>query len=229
MPFEAEAHSMRTVASRLYPILATLALLLVTISLARAEETFNGRASGALVRPLLGSSMTPFVDTGELPSGGGRLEVSAPELQLGDLIRSSSELHAFTMSEGGSAYSYSSQEGVHACARSTIAITASHLSAEASASCDGVSGNSIIVDLMVAGRRIDVTGAASQKVLLDGGHELVLNEQIVDVRARSITVNALRLRFFTGSELILSSARAGVSCIVATERTDWQAVKALYR
>ena len=62
-----------------------------------------------------------------------------------------------------------------------------------------------------------------------GNATIILNEQIVDLRQRSITVNAVDVMLATGTEVILSRARAGVSFIVATEPKLWQDVKSLYR
>lgn len=209
-------------------ILACVTLLLVSISIVRADELFTGRASAVQVRPLLGQSMDSFVDTGELPRGGGRLEVSAIDLQVGDFVQRSSEVLSSTHGEGRATVSTSSQSDVSALTRSPIALTASELTAEASAACDGVSGRAIITDLTIGGRPIAVTGAPNQKILRSDA-TIIINEQIVDLRARSITVNAVHVKLATGTEVIFSSARAGVSCIVATDAIDWQGVKALYR
>jgi hypothetical protein len=219
---------MRIFAKGLTLFLACATLVLLSISLAHAEELFTGRAAAVLVRPLLGNSMNSFVDTGELPLSGGRLEVTALELQIGDYVYVSNDVLSTTRGGDRAASSSSAQFDVTALTQFPIVLTASEIRSEADASCDGVSGSATVTDLRIGGQAIAVTGAPNQKVVI-GNATIILNEQIVDLRQRSITVNAVHVMLATGTEVILSSARAGVSCIVATEPKLWQDVKSLYR
>ena len=108
------------------------------------------------------------------------------------------------------------------------ALTASVVSSQARADCDGVSGSSTITNLIFAGNSVVVTGAANQTITLAGIATLVINEQIVS--AGSITVNAIHLTLGTGDEVILSSAHADVQCsLVPTRPTSWGHVKQVYR
>jgi hypothetical protein len=172
--------------------------------------------------------MNTFVDTGELPLDGGRLQVTATELQVGDYVYVSKDVLSSTRGGDRTASSSSAQFDVTGLTRFPIVLTASEISSRADASCEGVSGSATVRDLTIGGQPVAVTGAPNQKLVI-GNATIILNEQIVDLRQRSITVNAVHVMLGTGAEVVLSSARAGVSCIVATEPKLWEDVKSLYR
>ncbi len=171
------------------------------------EADYSGRAFVAGVS-VLGGTAT-WSDTGELPPEGGSQEISAlsfsePGLIAGDVG------HAFTIGQADRTRSEASV-GEIVIDAGGVPIEAGFVMARALAvfqpdGTTGLSGGSEIGGLVVAGVPVILTGEPNQVVGLPNG-QLVIDERIET--ATSITVNALRIRLLGGSELIVSSARAG--------------------
>jgi hypothetical protein len=181
------------------------------------------------VRGVEATPVGAFVDTGELPAPGGDLQVAEDALQVCIFVLRARNLRSTAISEFQRARSTSSQTDVVLFDALPMKITASQVVASATASCEDLAGSSTVSGLTFGGQPVEVTGEPNQVVTLPGLATLVINEQIVDERERSITVNALHVMLEAGADIIVSAARAGLACPVAVEAATWQGVKSLYR
>jgi hypothetical protein len=194
--------------------LATFLLALPKHGLAQAT-TYRGEAVVAEVRALFVN--VALSDTGPLPSNGGSLSTSLLNATVPGLVG----LHLLNADTQGVNSRTDSQASV-ALATITAAgihITASILTSDASAACQGgqvsLSGSSQIAALTVNGLSITVTGEPNQTVPLLVG-SLVINEQIGSTTTNPLggdmLVNALHLRALGAVDVVISSSRAGITC-----------------
>ena len=198
-------------------------------SAAAADVTYSGRAYGAQVKLINPNpNVLLFSDTGELPPQGGSLSATLLTIQLGNTL-SSHTVTASCSGGGGQANSSASQEEVVAFQGQPAQVTAWVVASQAHADCAGVSGSSVVTNLTFGGNSVTVTGKPNQTVTILGVATLIINEQIVGVGARDITVNALHVIPGTGEEVILSSSHSDVSCPTRSWSWSWGLVKSLYR
>jgi hypothetical protein len=202
--------------SRYWIALALTVFLLALPKHGRAQATtYRGEAVVAEVRALFVN--VALSDTGPLPSSGGSLSTSLLNATVPGLV----SLHLLNADTQGANSRTDSQASV-ALATITAAgihITASILTSDASASCQGgqvvLSGTSQIAALTVNGLSITVTGAPNQTVPLLVG-SLVINEQIGSTTSNPLggdmLVNALHLSVLGAVDVVISSSRAGISC-----------------
>jgi hypothetical protein len=199
------------------------------ISIASAEATgFSGRAT-VVKGTVVGLQVGPLADTGDISSSGGALEASLLQYPVpGEPDATNGALTAEVLSATVIA------QGNRSRAQATVAafslnevgqsITAEFLNSEAEANCQGsrasVSGSSEIVDLVINGAPITVSGQANQTVALPGGGVVIINEQTgssASANNGDITVNALHIKIpgvipGTDTDLIVASAHADISC-----------------
>lgn len=209
--------------------------LLITVlcmsAAAIQAQTYSGQAfAGGVTVTAVGQPVVTsnVLDTGALPAtGGGPITQSSVGLYtlpggvltLGDRTVSTSGL-------GNSSLSSASVNSLDLGALGfSNLVTASAVASQTSATCPGeaLSGSSTIVDLVVDGTPITVTGAPNQTVSVDLGSSrvltVVINEQIV--QPRSITVNALHitvadpLGLQTTVDVIVASSRSGINCLIS--------------
>jgi hypothetical protein len=195
---------------------------------APAATSFSGRAI-VVQATLLNAGTINLGDTGELPAEGGARDgslvtVGVSKEETGGLLALTAVVgHATTVGQG----STSSAEASVAQVRMNVAnndVEASLLRSQAEATCDGqgratVRGNSELLDLVINGQRIDVSGKPNQTIDLPNGR-IVINEQSFreDSNEAEITVNALHVTTFvpiTGevlAEVVISSAHADIAC-----------------
>lgn len=179
---------------------------------ASATVTYSGR--GIAFSGSVAGVATGFADTLPLPSSGGHQTASSISAGLPSLLGGDT-LHA-------SAFGQNDRTRTEAAA-SSIAITTgsetitadfamSRAMAVSSHGAPVLSGSSQVSNLVVNGVPIAVTGVANQLVSLPSG-DLVVNEQISSTSGAtgSITVNALHLTLTDGTDLLVSSSRAGVT------------------
>jgi len=194
----------------------------------------KGKVAGIGLPCIAGpSGCSGVVDTGPLGPEGGALNstlvcypdgpncfVGLPDLTNGALH--AEVLHAATVAHGSKSRSEASVANL-AVSAAGHTIGAGFLMARAEASCtDGnasVSASSEIAELMIDGRKIDVTGGVNQPVGLPGGGFVVINEQVATVNADNcdVTVNALHvlgpvLIPWTDTNLIVAQAHADIVC-----------------
>jgi hypothetical protein len=202
-----------------------LFLGLAWISPAQAQVTYSGRAFAASIDPLLQPpSGVVFADTGPLPPGGGLLTASLPSADVGDLFKATG-LAASTSGGNNVAASSASLNSLQLfLSENGAVISASFVSAETQASCDGgATGATEIVDLVVDGSPVDVTGDPNQTVSTSVG-VLVINEQTITPQngGFAITVNALHL-VLAGSagEIVVARTESDIAGCASTVCHDF--------
>src|SRR5213594_4207191 len=176
----------------------TVSLLLMSLlfwpaqSASANNTTFSGEATVVQATVL---SLPPVVlsDTGALDSTGGAREASLLDASVPGLL-TAEVLHASTVGQGQRSSSEASVANVTLTVGGNT-ITAGLLQARATAECHNgvasVSGSSDIVDLVVNGQAIVVSGAPNQTIALPIG-SIIINEQRSD-RVGDLTVNALHV------------------------------------
>src|SRR5437667_11047655 len=202
----------------------TVSLLLSLLSWpaqsASANDTaFSGQAT--VVRatvaapPALGPQTIILSDTGALDSTGGAKEASLLEASVPDLL-TVEVLHASTVGQGQRSSSEASVLDVTLTVGGNT-ISAGLLRARATAECHNgtasVSGSSEIVDLVVNGQAVVVSGQPNQTISLPVGR-VIINEQQSSVSGNTgdITVNALHVVVDGVADVIISSAHADITC-----------------
>src|SRR6266571_3129986 len=180
--------------------------------------SFSGRAFVLqTTAPIVGT--VTLADTGSLPSQGGELDASL--LQANTPLAQAEVLSAFTTGFDSTAQSEASVANIVLLPGSPNQITADFVRADTTATCNGVSGSSELVNLKVGSQTIVVAGRRNQKVIIPGVLTLVINEQTSSSNGgtNSITVNALDLTTIDGIRIIISSASSDVTCVTTTATT----------
>ncbi len=175
------------------------------------NTTFSGEAT--VVDATVLGIRTVISDTGPLPASGGAGEASLLTANVPGLL-TAEVLHASTVGQG----QRSSSEASVATVALTVGgntIAAELLVARATAECHNgtasVSGSSEIVNLVVNGQTIAVSGAPNQTIELQPGSFIIINEQR-SARAGDLTVNALHVVVDGVADVIISSAHADITC-----------------
>src|SRR5881409_397730 len=179
----------------------TVSLLLSLLSWpaqsASANNTaFSGEAT-VVQATVLGLPPVVLSDTGALDSTGGAREASLLDANIPGLL-TAEVLHASTVGQGQRSSSEASVANVILTVGGNT-ISAGLLRARATAECHNgtasVSGSSEIVDLVVNGQAIGVSGQPNQEISLPGGGRVIINEQQSSVSGKTgdITVNALHV------------------------------------
>src|SRR3989475_4264276 len=199
-------------------IIGIFAILSSSVLPVRADTPtiFSGRAFAVSVTTPPTGTVT-FADTGQLPPQGG--EIDATVLSVQTQQAQAEVLLSVTMGFDHHAESRPAVADVTSLPGDRNQITADFLQAHSLATCTGVSGDSEIANLQLAGQQIVVTGQPNQTVGVPGVLTLVINEQTTSSSGgtNSITVNALHLTLLNGSiEVIVSSAHSDITCGVNT-------------
>jgi hypothetical protein len=195
---------------------------LTLVSSARAA-TFGGYATGAQVTvPTTGTTIRAA--TGSLPTSGGTVDASLlvgsiPSTLTGGAVSFS----AGVMHSAAEGLTGTDSEASQADVNLTVSgnsITADFLMARGSASCGpAVAGDSQVVNLVINGQPIVVTGNPNQTITLSNG-TVVINEQASSVvgTTATVTVTALHVTTtdpITGAQLadvMLSTVNAQIDC-----------------
>ena len=178
------------------------------------NTTFSGEAT-VVQATVLGLSPIVLSDTGALDSTGGAREASLLDANIPGLL-TAEVLHASTVGQGQRSSSEASVANVTLTVGGNT-ISAGLLRARATAECHNgtasVSGSSEIVDLVVNGQAIVVSGQPNQTISLPVGR-VIINEQQSSVRGNTgdITVNALHVMVDGVADVIISSAHADITC-----------------
>jgi hypothetical protein len=208
-----------------YTILAIFIIGLFAVSSAYpirvhadTPTTFSGRAFAVSVTTPLTGTLT-FADTGQLPPQGG--EADATVLSVQTEQAQADVLLSVTMGFDQHAESKAAVADVTLFPGTPNQITADFLQAHSRATCTGVSGDSDIVKLQLAGQEIVISGQPNQTVSVPGALTIVINEQTSSSSGgtESITVNALDVTLVNGIEVIVSSAHSDITCGVSTTVT----------
>src|SRR5437867_5533555 len=197
----------------------TVSLLLSLLSWpaqsASANNTaFSGEAT-VVQATVLGLPPIVLSDTGALDSTGGAREASLLDANVPGLL-TAEVLHASTVGQGQRSSSEASVANVTLTVGGNT-ISAGLLRARATAECHNgtasVSGSSEIVDLVVNGQAVVVSGQPNQTISLPVGR-VIINEQQSSVSGNTgdITVNALHVVVDGVADVIISSAHADITC-----------------
>ena len=204
-----------------YAILAIFIIGLFAISSASVlpahadtPTTFSGRAFAISITTPLTKPIT-FADTGQLPAQGGELDATVLSVQTDQA--QAEVLLSVTMGFDHHAESQAAVADVTLFPGTPNQISADFLEAHSLATCTGVSGESDIANLKIAGQQIVVSGERNQTVSVPGVLTLVINEQTTSSSGgtESITVNALDLTLANGIQVIVSSAHSDINCGVS--------------
>ena len=178
------------------------------------NTTFSGEAT-VVQATVVGLPPIVLSDTGALDSTGGAREASLLDANVLGLL-TAEVLHASTVGQGQRSSSEASVANVTLTVGGNT-ISAGLLRARATAECHNgtasVSGSSEIVDLVVNGQAIVVSGQPNQTISLPVGR-VIINEQQSSVRGNTgdITVNALHVMVDGVADVIISSAHADITC-----------------
>ena len=195
----------------------SLLLSLLSWSAQRASAnntTFSGEAT-VVQATVLGLPPIVLSDTGALDSTGGAREASLLDANVPGLL-TAEVLHASTVGQGQRSSSEASVANVTLTVGGNT-ISAGLLRARATAECHNgtasVSGSSEIVDLVVNGQAVVVSGQPNQTISLPVGR-VIINEQQSSVSGNTgdITVNALHVVVDGVADVIISSAHADITC-----------------
>lgn len=178
------------------------------------NTTFSGEAT-VVQATVLGLPPIVLSDTGALDSTGGAREASLLDANVPGLL-TAEVLHASTVGQGQRSSSEASVANVTLTVGGNT-ISAGLLRARATAECHNgtasVSGSSEIVDLVVNGQAVVVSGQPNQTISLPVGR-VIINEQQSSVSGNTgdITVNALHVVVDGVADVIISSAHADITC-----------------
>ena len=178
------------------------------------NTTFSGEAT-VVQATVLGLPPVVLSDTGALDSTGGAREASLLDANVPGLL-TAEVLHASTVGQGQRSSSEASVANVTLTVGGNT-ISAGLLRARATAECHNgtasVSGSSEIVDLVVNGQAVVVSGQPNQTISLPVGR-VIINEQQSSVSGNTgdITVNALHVMVDGVADVIISSAHADITC-----------------
>src|SRR5213594_428209 len=178
------------------------------------NTTFSGEAT-VVQATVLGLPPIVLSDTGALDSTGGAREASLLDANVPGLL-TAEVLHASTVGQGQRSSSEASVANVTLTVGGST-ISAGLLRARATAECHNgtasVSGSSEIVDLVVNGQAVVVSGQPNQTISLPVGR-VIINEQQSSVSGNTgdITVNALHVMVDGIADVVISSAHADITC-----------------
>lgn len=211
---------------------ALLGMAAMSAAHAQTVDSFSGSAFGARVitpgTALLPSQTLTFAPVGPLPAAGGSLnnQVASVNAALtGFPVGANLTTGILTTATSGVNNVASSSASVNNLNLNLgglvpVTLTSTLLTANSSATCNGVAGSSTILGLMLNGVNVGVTGAPNQMVDLLGLGTLFINEQITNFSPthNEITVNALRIQLnpllgqTTGGQVIIAQANSDVNC-----------------
>ena len=219
--------------SRFFTSMLAITLLLtfavqnstLAFSVAASTTTFSGR--GTVVQgKVLGIQVGPLADTGDVSPQGGALEASLLQYPVNGLPDATNGaltavvLHASTVAQGNQSRTQATVASFNLNVAGQ-AISGEFLKAQAQAQCSkgsaSVSGSSEIVNLVINGTPIGVSGGANQTVELPAvGGVVIINEQTgtgATADRGDITVNALHIKIpGTDTDIIIASAHADITC-----------------
>ncbi len=175
------------------------------------STSFSGEAT-AVQANVLGTSTT-LSHAGPLPPSGGAAEASLLSASIPGTL-TAQVLHATAIGQGDRSRSEASAADLNLTVGGQT-IGASFLMARAQAVCASggpqTTGSSEVVNLVINGQAIVVSGESNQTITLPAGAgRVVINEQ--SGSTGSITVNALHVVVTGIADVVISAAHADVTC-----------------
>jgi hypothetical protein len=184
-----------------------------------APFLYSGRAT--VVDATVLGERDLLVDTGPLPSQGGVLQSSLIVANLPPLL-SAATLAASTTGSAGQSASDATIANV-ALTVAGLGISADVVTSMAEAACTAggptASGDSVVLNLVIAGNVIPITGNPNQVVALPLGlGQIVINEQVstINAGAAAIDVAALHVIVTGIADIAISRTHADVTCVPLT-------------
>lgn len=213
-----------------FTLLLTFAVLPSTLAFSASADTTTFSGRGTVVQgKVLGIPIGFIADTGDVSPEGGALEATLLEFPVNGVpdatngALTAKVLHASTVAQGNQSRTQATVASFNLnLAGQTI--SGEFLKAQAQAQCSGnkasVSGSSEIVNLVINGMPIVVSGEANQTVNLPGGGVVIINERTgtgTKADRGDITVNALHIKIpgvapETDTDIIIASAHADITC-----------------
>ena len=176
--------------------------------------SYSGRATALVANVTATGTDTALVTAGPLGSTGGALDSAMASGGLTGVVTADA-LHSSTVGQGSATTSSSSLSDLSITVGGHV-ITAEFVAVNASAVCNGMSGNptltasTVVSSLMVDGSAVTVTGDPNQSVPLTGGGTLTINEQ--SSTSSSITVTGLHVAITGVSDIVIATATASITC-----------------
>jgi hypothetical protein len=183
-------------------------------------DPYSGRAG--IFRATINGTEHSLVDTGPIPPEGGALEESALDANIAGIV-TAEILHASVIAEGQRVEAEASLSNFDLNVEGHN-ISLGFFISRATAECQGatpvVSGGVEIVELVVDGNAVSVTGAPNQILTIHDINgvqvgSIVINEQLLSVQGDigDITVNALHITIGDNVDIVVGSAHADIKCI----------------
>ncbi len=176
---------------------------------------YSGR--GTAVRTEVLGVTTLLSDTGPLPSSGGALSASQASATIPGLL-TAGVLTANATGTGNQSHADASVANL-ALTIAGNTITAAVLTSEATTTCGpggpAITGGSQVLNLVVNGTPIVVSGAPNQTITLPAGTgQIVINEQrsSVGANAAELTVNARHVTVTGIADVVIAHSHADVVC-----------------
>jgi hypothetical protein len=207
-------------------------LLCLTAASSAAAATYGGDATGAEVT-VTATGTTIRAATGSLSISGGMAEASLPVGDIpssatgGAVTLAASALHSSVVGTGATTRAEASM-GAVGLTVSGNQISADFLMARSTASCGpSVAGSSDLLNLVVNGQAISVTGSPNQTVSLPNG-SVIINAQVptIDGTSGQLSVTALRVLThdtITGApiaDVLLTTVDARIDCAAGSSPGD---------
>jgi hypothetical protein len=185
-------------------------------------DPFSGRAG--IFRATINGTEHSLVDTGPLPPEGGALEQSALDANIAGIV-TAQILHASVIAEGTKVESEASVADFDLTVEGHN-ISLGFFISRASAECQGgtplVDGGVEIVELVVDGNAVSVTGTPNQIYTIHDINgvqvgSIVINERLFSVQGDigDITVNALHIKIGNNVDIVVGNAHADIKCIAS--------------
>ena len=198
--------------SRRSTIAVCMAVLMAVSPVASFAQaaTFSGQA--VALRAIAVGIALALSDTGPLPSSGGNLKTSVASVNVLGLV-SAEALSSTTSGSGSTSQSQSSVANLDLLGG---LVAADLVTSNSNATCSGgqaaVTGNSVLVNLVVAGTPVVVVNP-NLAISAPGGISVIVNEQTSSPAGNTgeITVNALHV-VGPGVDIVVASAHSDITC-----------------
>ena len=182
----------------------------------QSVTTYGGYATGlnATITTTQNGSVTSnqynFASTGLLPATGGTLNANVSQALVEGAL-SADSLSANTTGQNKQTLSEASASNINITINGHV-ITADYVATTASTTCTTATGSTQIVNLVVNGNPITVTGTINQTVVLSPTSFLIINEQSSSkkVKGKNITVSGLHL--VGSSDIRVATTQALTKC-----------------
>ena len=173
--------------------------------------TYSGHAV-ALDASVLGIR-TVLSEAGPLPSQGGAAEASLLAVNVAGLAQAG-VLHSAAVAKGGHSRSEASVASLGLTVLNAVSINAGFIQSRAGATCSSTVGASALVDLVINGQAIRVSGKPNQQINLLLA-KVIINEQIAgdgEIIVNALHVIVLDILGKALADVVVASSHADITC-----------------